>query len=94
MQKIKDVNEDAWKDMMDIPLSMWARSAFHTDNHCDLQVNNMYEAFNMAILEYRDRTIITFLEGKNHYIKFRIVKQNNPVSYFRNTICPKIEQTI
>ncbi|XP_058783420.1 uncharacterized protein LOC131658103 [Vicia villosa] len=59
MQKIKDINEDAWKDMMEIRPSMWTRSTYRTGSHCDLQVNNMCEAFNMAILEYRDKPIIT-----------------------------------
>nr|XP_012570215.1 uncharacterized protein LOC105851895 [Cicer arietinum] len=62
MQKIKAINEDAWKDMMQLPPSMWTRSAFRTDTQCDLQVNNMCEAFNMAVLEYRDKPIITLLE--------------------------------
>lgn len=41
MEKIKDINEHVQKDMMEIPPSMWTRSAFRTDSHCDLQVNNM-----------------------------------------------------
>nr|XP_027190523.1 uncharacterized protein LOC113786690 [Cicer arietinum] len=68
MQKIKAINEDAWKDIMQLPPSMWTRSAFRTDTQCDLQVNNMCEAFNMAVLEYRDKPIITLLEGLKHYI--------------------------
>ena len=94
MLKIKAKNEYAWKDMKDIPPSMWTRSAYRTDNHCDLHVNNMCESFNNAILEYRDKPIITLLEGLKHYITTRIVKQKNLMSRFRGSICPKVEQTI
>ncbi|CAL5182997.1 unnamed protein product [Lathyrus oleraceus] len=48
----------------------------------------------MAILEYRDKSIITLLEGLKHYIKIRIVKQNNLISRFTCIICPKVEQVI
>ncbi|CAK8565213.1 unnamed protein product [Lathyrus sativus] len=94
MQKIKDINEAAWKDMIELPPSMWTRSLYRTDSHCDLQVNNMCEAFNMAILEYRDKPIITLLEGLKHYITVWIVKQENLMSRFRSNICPKVEQVV
>ncbi|XP_058775575.1 uncharacterized protein LOC131649839 [Vicia villosa] len=94
MQKIKDINEDARKDMMEIRPSMCTRSAYRTDSHCDLQVSNMCEAFNMAILEYRDKLIISLLEGLKHYIIVRIVKQKNLMSRFRNTLCSRVEQII
>ncbi|XP_073225566.1 uncharacterized protein [Cicer arietinum] len=58
--------------MVQLPPSMWTRLAFLTDTQCDLQVNNMCEAFNMAVLEYRDKPIITLLEGLKHYITVRI----------------------
>lgn len=61
MQKIKDTNVNAWKDMMKFSPPMWTRSSFSTDRHYDLQVSNMCEAFNMALLEYRDMLIITLL---------------------------------
>ena len=54
----------------------------------------MCESFNNAILEYRDKPIITLLEGLKHYITTRIVKQKNLMSRFRGSICPKVEQTI
>ncbi|XP_073220694.1 uncharacterized protein [Cicer arietinum] len=85
MQKIKAINEDAWKDMMQLPPSMWTRSSFRTDTQCDLQVNNMCEAFNMAVLEYIDKPIITLLNGLKHYITVRIVKQKEFMLRYRDT---------
>jgi hypothetical protein len=45
--------------MSHIPPSIWSSSAYSTHTQCDLQVNNMCEAFNKAILEYRDKPIIS-----------------------------------
>ncbi|KAK2381886.1 hypothetical protein QL285_069460 [Trifolium repens] len=59
MENMKKLNEEAWKDMSQIPPSMWSRSGYSTRTQCDLQVNNMCEAFNKAILEYRDKPIIS-----------------------------------
>ncbi|XP_073227078.1 uncharacterized protein [Cicer arietinum] len=94
MQKIKTINEDAWKDMMQLPPSMWTRSTFRTDTQCDLQVNSMCEAFNMVVLEYRDKPIITLLEGLKHYITVRIVKQKELMLRYRGNICPRIQQIL
>lgn len=73
MLKLKSKNEAAWSDMIELPPAMWTRSAYNTDTQCDLQVNNMCEAFNRAILEYRDKPIITLLDGLKFYITNRIV---------------------
>src|SRR4051812_22841421 len=75
MEKLKLLDGDAWKDMMDIPAKFWTRAHFKTYTKCDMQVNNMCEAFNKAILEHRDKPIITLLEGIKHYITKRITKQ-------------------
>lgn len=94
MQKIKYKNEDVWKDMMELPPSMWTRYAFPIYNQCDFQVSNMCDTFNMAIFELINKPIITLRERLKHYVKVRITKQNNLLSHFRGTICLKVEQTI
>lgn len=64
MENIKKMDEKAWSNMIVIPPKMWTRSAYSTHTQCDLQVNNMCEAFNGAILEYRDKPIINLnIEG-------------------------------
>ncbi|XP_057450504.1 uncharacterized protein LOC130742417 [Lotus japonicus] len=50
MDVMKGLNEAAWTEMMEIPPEQWTRSHYSTYTHCDLQVNNMCEAFNRAIL--------------------------------------------
>lgn len=58
METLKKLNEQAWRYMMKIPPQMWSRSAYSTHTPCDLQVYDMCESFNKAILEYRDKPII------------------------------------
>jgi hypothetical protein len=94
MQRMKGLNENAWKDMMKLPPGTWTRSAYNTNNQCDLQVNNMCEAFNKAILEHRDKPIITMLEGLKNYISARIVTQREMMQKYLGNICPKIQELL
>ncbi|XP_058741784.1 uncharacterized protein LOC131614177 [Vicia villosa] len=94
MNQMKDLNAKASKDMMDVPPACWSRSHFKTDSLCDLQVNNMCEAFNRAILEYRDKPIITLLEGIKHYITMRISTQKEKLSRYTSAISPNIQKVL
>ncbi|GAU50378.1 hypothetical protein TSUD_368580 [Trifolium subterraneum] len=94
MQRMKNLNENAWTDMMKVPTARWTRSAYNTNTQCDLQVNNMCEAFNKTILEHRDKPIITLLEGLKKYISKRIVTQRELMQRYTGNICPKIQQLL
>ncbi|XP_057457783.1 uncharacterized protein LOC130748575 [Lotus japonicus] len=94
MEVMKELNEAAFQDMMNLPPKMWTRSAYSRDTQCDLQVNNMCEAFNRAILEYRDKPIITLLEGLKFYLNNRIVKQKQLMLRWRTALCPMIQQKL
>ncbi|XP_058763696.1 uncharacterized protein LOC131637121 [Vicia villosa] len=94
MEKLKLLKPDAWKDMTDIPAKYWSRSHFKTFSKCDIQVNNMCEAFNRVILEHRDKPIITLLEGIKHYITKRITKQKTLLQDYEGVICPRIQLLI
>ncbi|XP_058773528.1 uncharacterized protein LOC131647680 isoform X2 [Vicia villosa] len=91
MEKLKLLDPVAWKDMNDIPAKFWTRAYFQTYSKCDIQVNNMCEAFNRAILEHRDKPIITLLEGIKHYITKRITKQKGLLQGYEGVICPRIQ---
>jgi hypothetical protein len=91
MQRMKDLDEKAWTDIMKHPASKWTRSAYRTNTQCDLQVNNMCEAFNKTILDIRDKPIITLLEGLKNYISKRIVTQSELMRRYTGNICPKIQ---
>lgn len=94
MNQTKELNVNAWKDMIDVPAACWSRSHFKTDMQWDLQVNNMCEAFNRAILEYRDKPIITLLEGIKNNTTVGISTQNDVLSRFKCIISPKVQQVL
>ncbi|CAJ2671965.1 unnamed protein product [Trifolium pratense] len=94
MENMKKLNEDAWKDISQIPPSMWSRSGYSTYTQCDLQVNNMCEAFNKAILEYRDKPIISLIEGLKYYMTSRIVRLREYMLRYEGEICPMIQKRL
>ncbi|XP_057417051.1 uncharacterized protein LOC130711447 [Lotus japonicus] len=94
MDKLKELNEEAWNDMKQIPIKQWSRAGYSTYPKCDLQVNNMCEAFNRAILEYRDKPIINMLEGLKFYLTNRIVKQRDMVIRYQGDLCPTIQKKL
>jgi len=73
MENLKKLSEPAWKEMNDLAPGMWTRAGYNTHTCCDLQVNNMCEAFNSAIIEYREYPIISMVEGLKFYLTNRIV---------------------
>lgn len=79
---------------MDVHAACWSISHFKAETQCNLQVNNMCEAFNKAILEYRDKSIITLLEGIKHYITLRIATQKDALGRCKGIISPKIQQVL
>ncbi|XP_047183061.1 uncharacterized protein LOC124849203 [Vigna umbellata] len=62
MREIKDVNPDAFKYLLAIPLRFWSRSRFTGKVVCDTLVNNMSEVFNSVILHARRKLVITMME--------------------------------
>lgn len=49
MNHVKELNDDAWKDMLDVSVACWSKSHFKPYIQFDLQVNNTCEAFNIVI---------------------------------------------
>ena len=94
MNQIKTYDAEAWKDLEKLNLGAWTRYAFKLNTKCDLQVNNMCEAFNNVIMEYKDKPIITLLEGIRFYISFKIIKLRTIMMRYQGTIHPKIQQII
>ncbi|KAH1232845.1 hypothetical protein GmHk_09G025420 [Glycine max] len=94
MRMIKTYDVEAWKDLERLNPASWTKSSFKVNTKCDLQVNNMCEAFNNVIMEYRDKPIITLLEGIRFYISSRIVKLRTILIRYEGSIYPKVQQII
>src|ERR1044072_3784526 len=54
----------------------------------------MCEAFNRAILDHRDKPIITLLEGIKFYLTNRIVKQRSLMLRWTNGLCPMVQEKL
>jgi len=74
MDNLKKIDEPAWKELNELAPTMWTRAAFSTYTCCDLQVNNICEAFNSAIVALRELFIISLIDGLKQYITNMIVK--------------------
>ena len=94
MEEMKNLNEAAYIEMNALPHKMWSRSSYSNETQCDLQVNNMCEAFNRAILDHREKPIITMLEGLKFYLNNRIVRQRDMMGKWKTDICPLIQQKL
>ena len=90
MNQIKTYDAEAWKDLEKLNPAAWTRYVFKLNTKCDLQVNNMCEAFNNVIMEYKDKPIITLLEGIQFYISSKIVKLRTILMRYEGSICPKV----
>ena len=92
MENLKKLSEPAWKEMTELAVGMWSRARYSTYRFCDLQVNNKCEAFNSAIIEYREYPIISLFEGLKFYLTKRIVRLRDYMLRYEGDLCPKIAQ--
>ncbi|XP_014496729.1 uncharacterized protein LOC106758307 [Vigna radiata var. radiata] len=67
MLKIKEVNIEAYKYLIGIPLRFWSRSRFTGQAMCDTLDNNITEAFNSVLIHARGKPIITMMEDIRVY---------------------------
>lgn len=94
MEQLKLLSVAAWEEMSQYAPGMWSRAGYSTHTNCDLQVNNMCEAFNFAIIDLRDLPIISLVEGLKFYISNRIVKLRDYMLRYQGDICPMIKKIV
>ncbi|XP_038698334.1 uncharacterized protein LOC119995930 isoform X1 [Tripterygium wilfordii] len=94
MQKIKDLDEAAWKYLSDIRPCLWTRVAFSTFSKNDSIVNNMSESFNSMILPSRDRPIITLLEKLRADAMDRHVMLRETMSRKQGVLVPEVHKIL
>ncbi|XP_062074891.1 uncharacterized protein LOC133778892 [Humulus lupulus] len=71
MQEVKDVSDGAYNWLAGKNPTEWTKSHISEYPKCDILVNNLCESFNAAILDARDKPIITLLEK----IRFWLMSQ-------------------
>ena len=94
MENLKNINEVAWKEMSEHVVGTWSRAGFSTYTCCDLQVNNMCEAFNSVIVDIREHVVISLVDGLKMYITDRIVKLRDYMLRYDGEICPMFNKLL
>ncbi|CAL8119400.1 unnamed protein product [Prunus armeniaca] len=70
--------------------SQWCRAHFKTHSKCDILLNNMCEAFNGALVEVRDKSILTMLERIRYYIMLLIATRRASCEKWKDAIGSRI----
>ncbi|CAL9003283.1 unnamed protein product [Prunus brigantina] len=90
MDNLKREDADAWGWLIERPAKNWSRSHFATHYKCDLVLNNLCESFNAAIIDARDKPILTCLERIRIYIMIRMANRRASCQHWRYTVGPRI----
>ncbi|CAL9019756.1 unnamed protein product [Prunus brigantina] len=90
MDNLKREDADAWGWLIERTAKNWSRSHFATHYKCDLLLNNLCESFNAAIIDARDKPILTCLERIRMYIMIRMANRRASCQHWRYTVGPRI----
>ncbi|XP_061364293.1 uncharacterized protein LOC133307755 [Gastrolobium bilobum] len=89
MQRLKTLNEPAWKYLDNIHPSAWVKAYYSHWPKCDNITNNMVEVWNAKIVNYRDKPIMTLCEELRCYIMRRMAAHKRILqTTFRGKIAP------
>ncbi|XP_029150136.1 uncharacterized protein [Arachis hypogaea] len=90
MAEVKAVNQEAYRYLIAIPPRYWSRSRFTYNSKVDTLVNNMSESFNSAIVDAREKPIVTMLEEIRVKLMTRWTENREIAHNYSGTILPKI----
>jgi len=62
MDKLRVLDEKAYKWVEKMPPNTWSRSFFSTYSKCDILLNNSCEVFNKFILDAREMPVLSMIE--------------------------------
>ena len=62
MDKLRVLDEKAYKWVEKMPPNTWSRSFFSTYSKCDILLNNSCEVFNKFILDAREMHVLSMIE--------------------------------
>ncbi|KAI8535441.1 hypothetical protein RHMOL_Rhmol10G0174400 [Rhododendron molle] len=90
MEECKKEDGAAFKWLAKHEPHHWSRSHFNVAPKCDMLLNNLCESFNAAILDAKDKPILTMLERIRIYMIRHLVKRRASVEKWHGQIGPKI----
>ncbi|KAG8377440.1 hypothetical protein BUALT_Bualt08G0033100 [Buddleja alternifolia] len=90
MVAFKEVDEDAHNWLAEVLPRHWSRSHFRTFPKCDILLNNICESFNAAILEARNKPLLSMVESIRVYLMKRLQSKRNYMSRWKEMVSPKV----
>ncbi|PKI44154.1 hypothetical protein CRG98_035447 [Punica granatum] len=88
LQKIKEVNEEAWIYLKKFELHNLIRAAFSPSTKNPVLVNNVSKQFNAAITKFRWKPIITMLESIREYLTVKMNNYRREIESYHGPIIP------
>ncbi|KAK2654694.1 hypothetical protein Ddye_014550 [Dipteronia dyeriana] len=90
MERMRSASEDAYKWLQDKDPNHWSLAFFTNTVLCDMLCNNMCEAFNSAILNARDKLVISMMEMIKNYLMKRLVRKRAELERWKHEIGHKV----
>lgn len=90
MERIKELNVEAWKYLDKIPKTAWARHTFSTGIKCEHVTNNFTESFNAWIGELRGKPIFRLADGLRRKIMKKLAKRYQKGCTWTSTVTSNV----
>ncbi|RYR76011.1 hypothetical protein Ahy_A01g000603 [Arachis hypogaea] len=94
MAELKVVNQEVFRYLIAIPPRYWSRSRFSFHSKVDTLVNKMSENFNSAIVDAREKPIVTMLEEIRVKLMTRWTQNKKLAQSYSGTILPRIRMRL
>ncbi|CAI9260760.1 unnamed protein product [Lactuca saligna] len=90
MEKMKELNNDAYDDLMKRNPKTWCRAYFATDRACEAVENGVSESFNSSIVGARGKPLIIMLEEIRLHVMERFDAMKRSTNSWKTVVAPKI----
>ncbi|KAK3198229.1 hypothetical protein Dsin_021644 [Dipteronia sinensis] len=90
MERMRSESVVAYEWLVNKDPHHWSRAYFKDIVVCVMLCNNMCEAFNKAILQARDKPVITLMEMIRNYLMNRLVKKRVELEKWKHDIGPNV----
>ncbi|KAI3495861.1 hypothetical protein L1887_38207 [Cichorium endivia] len=94
MKEIKALDNRAYDYLMERDPTCWSKAFFKEGMNCDAVENGVSESFNAAIIDAREKPIITMLEDIRVYVMERLYNQKVKGMGWDLAICPAIRKQL